>query len=230
MLGLTAAVALGLIAIIANQGWPSLLGLPIPELPFEHGALHQARLVAGPRNPVAVGLWGRTGVGGSTGAEAGLRKSALGAPARADSPLRESRQGIAALRPPLGDGEHSQGPDPRAPAKTPSGTPPTSPTADPVVASSPSATVSPVESSRSRATSPGIPGHSGEGGHWQGGSSTSETDGVSSESPPSPTAGSADPGHSDESGHPAGPGQAESATPAPEQHASAGEHDQSGGH
>jgi hypothetical protein len=48
LLGLTAAVCLGLVAFISHQGWPDILGGPIPRPPAEHQAVHERTIAAGP--------------------------------------------------------------------------------------------------------------------------------------------------------------------------------------
>ena len=45
LLGITAAMGLGLVALVSQQGWPYLPALPIPAAPAEHGAVHDARVV-----------------------------------------------------------------------------------------------------------------------------------------------------------------------------------------
>jgi hypothetical protein len=63
LLGMTAAVGLGLVAFISQVGWPDIRGGPIPGLPIEHGAAHARVPAPGPTAPVHVlahALKGRT--------------------------------------------------------------------------------------------------------------------------------------------------------------------------
>jgi hypothetical protein len=49
ILGVTAAMCLGLVAIVSQQGLPVLPGLPLPALSVEQGKVHDAEAIATPR-------------------------------------------------------------------------------------------------------------------------------------------------------------------------------------
>ena len=51
LLGLTAAIGLGLVAFIAHLGWPNIIDGPIPGLPAEHLAVKSAAIAAAAPSP-----------------------------------------------------------------------------------------------------------------------------------------------------------------------------------
>ncbi len=131
LLGVTAAMGLGLVALIAQQGWPVLPFSPIPGPPVGHVAVHEATAVA------------RSPRGASKGAGHRVRARALPAagppPVQAPSPgsrLAGAHQVASHQAPPPspGDGQPGGGdgsqPTPAgqaAPAPAPSAPPATAP-------------------------------------------------------------------------------------------------------
>ena len=222
MVGLTAAVALGLIALIAHQGWPTLAAIPIPELPFEHSGVQRARLVAGPRAPGSHLTLGANSARRSLDLSAGSGRVVGSGSTRPAT--RGSHQGIAALRSPSGAGSGSIGestPRGRGSGQTTGGgAPPPSSAPAQTAPTAPSSPASLVESSSSHSNDSTGSAHFEAGGHWKGGApaTAGASPGFVSPTPSPPTP--PDPGHGGESEHHGNSGQGESAAPANEEHPS----------
>jgi hypothetical protein len=123
LLGVTTALGLALVAVIAQQGFSPLPGLPLPGISSQEGRVGEAQVVARPASrPAAGDRGGGTAAAGSTGAGDGSRPSA---PSR----LADSRQAGPAAPPapaPSGGGAPGQDapPIPVPPAPPASESPP----------------------------------------------------------------------------------------------------------
>lgn len=161
LLGTTAALALGLVALAAHQGWPFLPVGPIPAYQADRGAVGKGVALEGDRADVAAAR----GAGGPSSARRGGRRLA-----ESDSGLSASREIPAQLAapgaapPPPGSEvatPPSQPPSPGSPpAALPAGVaPPPVPVAAPAPASSPSpapaAPSAPVDPPAVTSSSPG---------------------------------------------------------------------------
>jgi hypothetical protein len=172
LLGVTAAMGLGLVALISQQGWPYLPAIPIPGPAAKHGTVHDAVAVARPRLSPGASTH-RTGTGsGGTGVD---RRP--GAPPLAHPHPSGSHQSVAPLSPAAGGtGGQPAGEDAPGPAPAPQ---PPSQSPAPAPVSTPAPTPGPTATTTSPATSSALsePASHGKGnayGHQKTASSGSE--------------------------------------------------------
>lgn len=150
LLGVTAAMGLGLVAIVSQQGWPVLPASPLPVAPTEHAEVHDAIAVRSPFPSSVSRLSPGKRAGkpaadrGAGPAEArasrlsGSRQLAAPPPPSSSGPVADGPSGDGASPPP----ESAAPPPSQAPAAAPTPAPapqPASAPAAPVTASSPSA-------------------------------------------------------------------------------------------
>lgn len=140
MLGVTAAVALGLVALIAQQGWPLLPLGPIVGPSSGRVAVGEARIVRAHRAPIA-GAARRPGTRGAVGG-ARHRGAAAAEPARSN--VSGAHQLAVAPPPSQTGGSQPPAPGPTAkppaapgPSATPAAPPATAPTSTPATPSAP---------------------------------------------------------------------------------------------
>jgi hypothetical protein len=198
LLGVVAAVGLGIVAFAANQGWPEFLNSPFPTLPKQ--SVGEAQVVAEPAGPTAHPV-GRPGQ--ATAVTAGRQGGGGGpAPGRGGSSHDEqhSAVGPAGQTPTHGPGAA----EPGSPTAPPVGAPPA-----PVVTQPPQSTPAPGPSTPPAETpapgkSPSSPGNghgkarghessSGQGSSGQGSSSQGKARGHEKSSLPPTTSGSTQP-------------------------------------
>ena len=187
LLGITAAMGLGLVALASQQGWPYLPALPIPAAPAEHGAVHDARVVtpsliaAGPLE-LRIGT-SDTGTSAQFAGFGGPKGPATAVPG--SSHLSGSHQvGAQAVSPSSpGDGQPGgegtgEAPPSQPVSETPAPAPAPTPTATPVSVPAPASTSTPVPATVAPSTSGAAPpvssssdddqGHSSDQGHSHG--------------------------------------------------------------
>lgn len=197
LLGIVTAVGLGLIAFIAQLGWPGVFNAPIPGAPHEAGAIHDAIALTRSAPQLASPQPGRA-LHARANAPSHTRRSSESSGPKTASGLGGPRQ--------LGTSGSVQAPQPAAQppltpvapvASEPAGQPVAStPAAPPVTASAPTVEGSP-KSSSSGGDSKGDPSAETKS-KWHGTASTQpkgETDpsGKSEVSPPSKPVGNSDP-------------------------------------
>jgi hypothetical protein len=189
LLGITAAMGLGLVALVSQQGWPYLPALPIPAAPPEHAAVHDARVVT-PSLIASGPLEFHTGTSGSAqfAGFGGVKGPVI--QARGSSHLSGSHQvGGRAVSPPspgegqsAGEGTAEPAPPSQPVSEAPAPTP--APTATPVSAPNPASTSTPAPATVAPSTSGAAPpvssssgddqDHSSAQGHSYGQSHSSE--------------------------------------------------------
>jgi hypothetical protein len=175
LLGITAAMGLGLVAFISQQGWSYLPAIPIPGPAAKHGRVHDAVAVAQPRLSPGASTH-RTGTGsGATGAD---RRP--GAPPSAHPHPSGSHQSVAPFSPAPGGtgrtggqpaGEGAPGPAPAQPSPSQSPTP--APGSTPAPTPGPTATA-PSPATSSALSAPASHGKGNAYGHQKTASSGSE--------------------------------------------------------
>ncbi|MGB7588564.1 MAG: hypothetical protein WBM00_07635 [Solirubrobacterales bacterium] len=117
LLGIVVAMGLGLMAVLANQGWPLLPGSPIPSSPNEQvGAVHNAQIAAQPAKRAGVGAGQRATQ--QTAGQAGTGRTTTPGGAAAPAPKGSgSPQLVVATSNPTGNG-HQTPPGHHAPVPT----------------------------------------------------------------------------------------------------------------
>jgi hypothetical protein len=138
LLGITTAIGLVLVAIVAQQNWPYLPAIPIPGLESKHGATHGTTAAVAARIPAA---HGKRLPGPALGRAGGRRQASEPAPAEPD--LSSSRRLVAppspVHSPAVPQATPDSPPDPQLSPQPPAGpAPPSAPAAPPVAAAPPS--------------------------------------------------------------------------------------------
>jgi len=129
LLGVTAAVGLGIVALALNQSWPLIAGSPVPGPPPGDVAVGEARVaVAGPaRGPRGTAAPASADAPRARGESSGDQATATPAPARsqegADQLVAASKP-VAAKQSPSGGGGDGRGPSPAPPPQTQAAQPP----------------------------------------------------------------------------------------------------------
>jgi hypothetical protein len=179
LLGITAAMGLGLVAIVSQQGWPLLPASPLPGAPAERGEVHDATAVA-PDLPssvaqLSIGKPARGSAADRVVAPpqprashlSGSRQLAVAPPSPPSDPGADSPTGDGAAPPP----EPSEQPSSETPAAAPAPSPapePASIPAAPAAVSPPSAPEPPVVSTPTNRGRGNAYGKYKSGG-WKGG-------------------------------------------------------------
>jgi hypothetical protein len=124
LLGLTAAVGLGLTAFIAQVGWPDIGGGPIPPLPAERGVVHRQTLSPGTTvTALASAHASRGGIASATTPISPVASPGSGAGVGGSNEVQEPSPPKAHGGGSSGQGGGGEAPTGQAPASAPVSTP-----------------------------------------------------------------------------------------------------------